>query len=180
MGDGTTPTSAYDANGNILAMQQKGVKLNASPTIDNLTYTYQSNSNKLSKVIDANSDPNTKLGDFKDGANGATDDYSYDANGNLTLDNNKAISSITYNHLNLPSVITVTGKGTITYTYDATGGKQKKVTVEGAKTVTTLYLGGSVFQNDTLQFIGHEEGRIRFKPILGAAPAAFAYDYFVK
>jgi hypothetical protein len=49
------------------------------------------------------------LGDFKDGTNTGTDDYSYDANGNLTLDNNKAISSITYNHLNLPSIITVTG-----------------------------------------------------------------------
>jgi RHS repeat-associated protein len=170
----------YDANGNIMSMQQKGLKLNTSPTIDNLAYTYQSNSNKLAKVIDAASDPNTKLGDFKDGANGSTDDYSYDVNGNLTLDNNKAISAITYNHLNLPSVITVTGKGTITYTYDAAGVKQKKVTVEGAKTTTTLYLGGAVFQNDTLQFIGHEEGRVRFTPVVGATPAKFSYDYFLK
>jgi RHS repeat-associated protein len=170
----------YDANGNILSMQQKGLKLSSSPTIDNLAYTYQSNSNKLVKVIDAASDPNTKLGDFKDGANGSTDDYNYDVNGNLTLDNNKAVSSITYNHLNLPSVITVTGKGTITYTYDAAGSKQKKVTVEGTKTTTTLYLGGAVFQNDTLQFIGHEEGRVRFTPLVGATPAKFSYDYFLK
>ena len=68
------------------------------------------------------------MGDFKDGSNGSTDDYSYDVNGNLVLDNNKAISSITYNYLNLPNVITVTGKGTITYTYDAGGNKLKKVT----------------------------------------------------
>jgi hypothetical protein len=178
--DFSTSGLTYDANGNILAMQQKGLKLNTSPTIDNLAYTYLSNSNKLAKVIDAASDPNTKLGDFKDGANGSTDDYSYDVNGNLTLDNNKAISSITYNHLNLASVITVTGKGTITYTYDAAGVKQKKVTVEGTKTTTTLYLGGAVFQNDTLQFIGHEEGRVRFTPIVGATPAKFSYDYFLK
>ena len=39
-----------------------------------------------------------KLGDFKDVA-GATD-YSYDVNGNMTLDNNKGITQITYNHLN--------------------------------------------------------------------------------
>ena len=178
--DFSTNGLTYDANGNILSMQQKGLKLNTSQTIDNLVYTYQSNSNKLAKVIDAASDPNTKLGDFKDGANGSTDDYSYDVNGNLTLDNNKAISSITYNHLNLPSVITVTGKGTITYTYDAAGSKQKKVTVEGTKTTTTLYLGGAVFQNDTLQFIGHEEGRVRFTPVVGATPAKFSYDYFLK
>ena len=54
---------------------------------------------------------NNKLGDFNDGTNGSNTDYDYDLNGNLTLDNNKAISSIVYNHLNLPSVITVTAKG---------------------------------------------------------------------
>jgi hypothetical protein len=55
-----------------------------------LTYTYQSSSNKLAKVADAVTVDN-KLGDFKDGTNGAADDYSYDVNGNLVLDNNKAI-----------------------------------------------------------------------------------------
>ncbi|TAL46036.1 MAG: hypothetical protein EPN92_06735, partial [Chitinophagaceae bacterium] len=183
MGDGVNVGTAYDANGNILQMQQWGLKLNTSPQIDNLAYTYQINSNKLAKVIDGIAGDN-KLGDFKDGANGSTDDYSYDVNGNLTLDNNKAISSITYNHLNLPSVITVTGKGTIAYTYDAAGNKIKKVTVDNtvspSKTTTTLYLGGSVYQNDTLQFIAHEEGRIRFKPIVGANPASLQYDYFLK
>ena len=52
--------------------------------------------------------------------------------------------------------------------------------VEGAKTTTTLYLGGAVFQNDTLQFIGHEEGRVRYTPVVGATPAKFNYDYFLK
>lgn len=37
-------------------------------------------------------------------------DYSYDGNGNLKLDNNEKISSITYNYLNLPFVITITWK----------------------------------------------------------------------
>jgi hypothetical protein len=107
-------------------MNQKGFKVNASALIDQMTYTYQTTSNKLAKVTDAVSDPATKLGDFHDGGNGSTDDYAYDGNGNLTLDNNKAIASITYNHLNLPNVITVTSKGTITYTYDAAGTKLKK------------------------------------------------------
>ena len=44
---------SYDANGNILGMTQKGLKLNASPIIDQLTYTYNTNSNKLLKVVDA-------------------------------------------------------------------------------------------------------------------------------
>ena len=63
-------------------MNQKGFKVNASAVIDQLSYTYQTNGNKLAKVADALSDANTKLGDFKDGTNGATDDYSYDGNGN--------------------------------------------------------------------------------------------------
>jgi RHS repeat-associated protein len=180
MGDGTNPTSAYDANGNIVGMTQNGLKLNASPIIDQLSYTYQTNTNKLAKVSDAivTSD-NGALGDFKDGSNGSTDDYSYDVNGNLALDNNKQISSITYNYLNLPSVITVTGKGNITYTYDAAGNKLQKTTVDNtvspSKTTVTTYINGFVYQNDTLQFISHEEGRIRRK-----TDGTFAYDYFLK
>ncbi len=121
------------------------------------------------------------LGDFKDGSSGSNNDYSYDVNGNLTGDLNKAISGITYNHLNLPQVITVTGKGTITYTYDAAGNKLKKVTAEtGQPTKTTLYVGGTVFENNVMQFTAHEEGRIRFNPAAGSTPASLSYDYFIK
>ena len=164
-------------------MNQKGFKVNASPTIDQLSYTYQANSNKLLKVADAISDPNTKLGDFKDGTNGATNDYSYDGNGNNKQDLNKAISGITYNYLNLPDIVTVTGKGTINYTYDAAGTKLKKTTIEGPKTTTTLYIGNIVYQNDTLQFISHEEGRARWafhKYLNGTTQYKFEYDYFLK
>ena len=101
----------------------------------------------------------------------------------IKQDLNKAISSITYNYLNLPNIVTVTGKGTITYTYDATGTKLKKTTVEGAKTTTTLYISNFVYQNDTLQFIGHEEGRARWafhKYLNGTTAYKFEYDYFLK
>ncbi len=194
----------YDANGNILTMTQKGLKLNASPTIDSLTYTYNSNSNRLLKVRDLISADN-KLGDFHDGSNGAANDYTYDVNGNLNKDLNKNISSITYNHLNLPQVITVTGKGTITYTYDAAGSKLRKVTAEspaagnGNKTITTTtnYIGGFVYETKTispadpnnpnytnkLQLAAHEEGRIR--PLFNNAASphiltGLTYDYFLK
>lgn len=127
MGNGTDPLTAYDANGNIKGMTQYGWKLGVNPTnpIDNLSYTYTSGTNKLLKVADAvTGADNGKLGDFKDGSNGAANnDYSYDLNGNLIADNNKEISSIGYNYLNLPGSITVTGKGTIAYTYDAAGTK---------------------------------------------------------
>ena len=150
MGDGTNYSSAYDANGNIKQMQQWGLKINASAQIDNLTYNYINNSNKLLNVIDAANDNTTKLGDFRASAlyqqtvpskTAGTVDYTYDVNGNLTKDLNKDIAQFTngdgiqYNHLNLPRVITVkqsatANKGTITYTYDAAGNKLQKITME--------------------------------------------------
>ncbi|MCO6498202.1 MAG: hypothetical protein J5I50_11140 [Chitinophagaceae bacterium] len=132
----------HDANGNILTMNQYGLKINTSPLIDQLSYTYQINSNKLPKVVDAANDYTSTLGDFKynPGTKGSTD-YAYDDNGNLISDANKKISSISYNYLNLPSVTTVAGTGTVTFTYDAAGNKLKKVTVDNtttpAKTTTT-------------------------------------------
>ncbi|WP_430902476.1 DUF6443 domain-containing protein, partial [Paraflavitalea sp. sgz302552] len=175
----------YDANGNILQMISRGFKL-GDPTgyIDALRYTYNTNSNKLKNVGDDYSDPNTKLGDFKDGANApGTDDYAYDVNGNMTIDNNKAIDSIQYNHLNLPAYIHVKGKGTIFYTYDALGNKLKKTVLDSTasqKTTSTAYMAGFVYEDEKLQFFGHEEGRARFKAAVGANPASFQYDYFLK
>jgi RHS repeat-associated protein len=212
MGDGSNPSTAYDNNGNIIGMTQYGWKLGASSTtpLDNMRYTYMTNSNKLKSVTDFNNDPLTKLGDFRtstahsqssaksaltsgssQSSFDAITDYTYDANGNLLRDYNKDIGNssndgIVYNYLNLPQIITVRTpagavKGTITYTYDATGNKLKKeVNETGQPLKTTLYLAGAVYENDVLQFIGHEEGRIRFKPVNGATPASLQYDYFIK
>ncbi|MBS1759288.1 MAG: hypothetical protein JST23_04110 [Bacteroidetes bacterium] len=51
----------FDSNGNILTMDQKGLKINASSYIDRLTYTYQNNTNKLAQVTDAANDKNSRL-----------------------------------------------------------------------------------------------------------------------
>ncbi len=185
MGDGSDAATAYDGNGNIKKMQQWGLKLGGSAQIDSLVYSYISGSNKLSKVNEfasGGTPANTTgfLGDFSEGTNSGND-YNYDLNGNLSLDSNKAISSIIYNHLNLPSVITVAGKGTITYTYDATGGKLKKEVAETGQTVLTLlYLGNTVYEGDDLQSISHEEGRIRITKNSQLEPNGFAFDYMLK
>lgn len=192
MGDGINPNSAYDANGNILRMKQYGLKQGSSQVIDDLQYNYNTLSNKLLNVIDAFNDPLTKLGDFRTSVlhpnNGvktvATTDYQYDGNGNMVKDLNKDLvayngsNGITYNHLNLPSLVTVRGensnKGTIEYTYDALGTKLKKTTTEGGSGKSTLYIGGFEYLNDTLQQAQHEEGRIRLSDTL------MVYDYFIK
>ncbi len=172
----------YDANGNILSMTQKGMIGITPSTIDQLTYSYRSNSNKLMAVADPINTSSAGLGDFINGTN-AGNDYKYDTSGNLIQDLNKGIASISYNHLNLPDTIIITGKGTITYLYDAAGNKLRKTVLDNtsnpAKTTVTDYLGGQVYSNDTLQLISHEDGRIR--PVFKTGqPLAYAFDYFVK
>ena len=171
----------YDANGNILNLQQKGWKISSSVTIDSLTYGYYAGSNRLDSVIDGASDTTIRLGDFtNDGNRGSA--YSYDGNGNLIADSNKKISNIIYNYLNLPTTIYFRGKGHISYLYDTRGNKLEKTVVDstygGSKTTTTKYLGGVVFVNDTLQYVTHEEGRIRYDTTGGIH--SFYYDYFLK
>jgi RHS repeat-associated protein len=187
VGNGNSPYTAFDANGNILSMNQKGLKVNSSSIIDSLVYGYITNTNKISYVTDKINDVNSKLGDFKEINNNTSQDYWYDDNGNLLGDNNKKINGITYNHLNLPYQVKVLNKGIITYTYDATGNKLQKQTVDSTsspvKITTTNYIGGFVYQNDTIQYSLHEEGRIR--PVFNNAASpgtitGFVYDYFIK
>jgi hypothetical protein len=162
-------------------MKQRGKLGVTSTTIDSLTYSYMNTgvSNKLESVADANTTDN-HLGDFKDSVG---IDYGYDSNGNLTKDLNKRITTITYSHLNLPESITIPGKGSITYQYDTGGNKLRKTVVDNTitptKTTVTDYLGGSVFEQDTLMFLAHEEGRIRAVYKTGR-PTSYAYDFFLK
>ncbi len=192
--DYTVSNLGYDANGNILTMTQNGFTVGSTSAIDQLTYTYQPNSNKLSQVGDAVNNPATQLGDFHYAGTKGSYDYTYDGNGNLNLDNNKAISTIHYNYLNLPDSIVFTGKGYIKYVYDAAGSKEQKITIDNAgsrKTVTT-YVSGFVYQwtstiagsgTDTLQFVAHEDGRARWalhKYTTGTTAYKFEYDFFEK
>ncbi len=191
---------SYDANGNIRTMNQRGWKPGGSVYIDSLFYNYYVYSNKLLNVIDSVNDPFTKLGDFRasgmymqtlpGGKTNSTVDYTYEANGHLASDRNKDLESgIAYNQLQLVRYVQVKApgggiKGGITYTYDALGNKLKKEVWEtGKPTKTTLYLGGAVYENDTLQFIGHEEGRLRYTKrrfVNGDSAYQFQYDYFLK
>lgn len=185
--DYSLPEMTYDANGNILTMRQLALKLNTSTTVDMLGYDYLPNSNKLMRVTETapgSTQPGqvNGLGDFKDGIN-TGDDYAYDANGSMVADNNKKINSIEYNHLNLPQTIKVTGKGTIEYVYDAGGNKLQKKVTEGTIITTTDYISGFVYQNNELEFTGHEEGRIRYAKkyfLNGNSAYTWQCDYFYK
>lgn len=218
MGNGVDGSDAYDANGNIKKMKHRGMKgIGGSTTIDYMTYLYYDNGNKLRSVSEPGPFIDHKLGDFTDKNSG--DDYGYDRNGNLIADLNKKIGSNTgefatsdgafkYNHLNLPSVITIKDdnnpslvKGTITYIYDAAGNKLEKRVQENAsaannnkaRDIVTTYLGGFNYETktvdqpdaanpnyqDKLMFFAQEEGRVRIEHPLNDSPL-FHYDYFVK
>ncbi len=202
---------SYDLNGNIKTLTHNGFILGGGNVVDNLSYNYMNGetSNRIMNVVDNANNPASRLGDFHyTGTKLSTaTDYGYDANGNLVSDVNKNISSITYNILNLPNQVVVTSKGTITYTYDATGNKLKKVTQENNASVvqngnnyttdittTTTYIAGFTYQSktfsnpslsalnvaDALQYIAHDEGRARIvTPLYGPGPY-YAYDYYVK
>ena len=82
------------------------------------------------------------------------------ANGNLTKDLNKNISSIQYNCLNLPSVVTFGDGSTITYTYAADGAKLRTVHKIGGTTMTTVYCGDVIYENGVQKLLLTEEGYV--------------------
>ncbi|WP_109098386.1 DUF6443 domain-containing protein [Aquimarina sp. AU58] len=146
----------YDKTGNILSLNRKGnlnEVANSFGDMDILTYTYDSG-NKLLKVADTG---NPTFG-FKDGSN-TGNDFAYDANGNMTVDNNKNISGIVYNHLNLPTRINVNGGAEyINYIYDAAGTKLKKIATTTNGKIFTEYAGNYIYKNSNLEFFNHSEG----------------------
>jgi RHS repeat-associated protein len=165
----------YDLNGNIRTLKRLGATGNV---LDSLYYGY--NGNQLLKVKDAGD----KTKGFVDGAN-TTSDYAYDENGNMNRDLNKAVGStltdnahmIVYNYLNQPTQITKNTNENIKYTYDVAGRKlmQQVYNASNLLIKTIDYAGEFIYQNDTLQFINHEEGRV-----VMTTPVTPEYQYHLK
>ncbi|WP_299438790.1 DUF6443 domain-containing protein [uncultured Aquimarina sp.] len=168
---------SYDQNGNILALERKGpIDINTASfgVMDDLAYDYQKG-NQLAYV----SDTSGVAEGFTDG-NTSGNDYLYDVNGNMTVDKNKDISLITYNHLNLPESIEFISRvpgaeKRIDYAYDATGVKLRKVVTNYPAVNTTEYAGNYIYESNyslglplgpnnsddkVLQFFNHPEGYI--------------------
>jgi len=163
----------YDKMGNIVSLQRQGKLDSGYGMMDNLTYSYTGN--RLTRVSDAASPAITYANAFHfvDRANVANE-YTYDVNGNLTKDLNKNITAITYNALNLPSVITFADGNTITYGYDAAGSKLSVAYKSGGSTVKTEYAGNKVYKNGTLSMILTQEG---YLTLAGTTPT---YYYYLK
>ena len=176
----------YDKNGNIMSLNRRGSHNAFNQVIDLLTYQY--NGNQLQNVAE---DPmgNAAAG-FIDGNIGTptNPDYLYDAYGNMTVDKNKKISNIRYNHLNLPTEITFNGnrQTRINYTYNAAGVKVSKNAAldlnenQNLQTSTTLYLGGYQYNNNILQFFPQAQGYVKHNINPNTNNSEFDYVYQYK
>lgn len=166
----------YDVNGNILTLTRNqnkktisGITISSAPeVIDQLQYSYQNlsggnaNTNVLTKVEDLASTTAASKG-FVNGVVNGNAEYTYDTNGSITKDENKGISSITYNMLGLQQVITFSNGKKIEYVYDATGNKRTVRTLQGTTLQTnTNYCGIFVYEGTTptLSFFSSPGGRV--------------------
>ena len=166
---------SYDLNGNIKTLNRMGFDGSGFSQIDQMTYTYENNSNILKSVSDAAKD---NYG-FKEEHQGSTD-YVYDDNGNMTEDKNKGIT-ITYNHLNLPVKVTFDSNEEITWTYDAAGVKLRKYTDDGQGNTTEKNYVGSIeyikgANGYEVEAIYHSEGRV----IPTDAEGKYQFEYTLK
>jgi RHS repeat-associated protein len=141
--------------------------------VDNLTYAYQGNrlkavddavtGNQLPRPQNYHGAPTSLAGDFQEAGVKLGQEYLYDANGNLTQDKNKGITGIVYNHLNLPKQIHFGSVGdSIVFRYTATGQKVAKLVYQTGKPtpLRTDYLGPYQYEQDSLKFFPHAEGRV--------------------
>ncbi len=143
----------YDLNGNIIGLWRNGP---SGENLDVLRFDYgTSGGNQLLKV----SDTGDKSRGFVEPLLTSGNDYAYDANGNMTRDKNKGITAITYNLFNLPYVVSK-GGSKVYYSYDATGHKLSQSLVAGKQRKSTDYSGDFIYENDSLRFVNHEEGRV--------------------
>jgi len=187
---------SYDDNGNILTLRRRGLLQNATHAtgkqygaVDNLSYAYQGNrllsvddavtGNQLPRPKNYNGAPTSLAGDFQEAGVRLGQEYLYDANGNLTQDQNKGITGILYNHLNLPRQIHFGAVGdSVVFRYAASGQKVAKLVYQTGKSVQrTDYLGPYQYEQDSLKFFPHAEGRVlRFVSTDAAGQAKVSYQ----
>ena len=143
----------YDLNTKMLSIRRKGAD---DSQMDNLVLDYGNAGNQLQSVTDS---WDTEEG-FADG-NTVGADYTYDANGNRITDKNKGITAYTYNYMNQREKVTFQDGNYLLYVYDAMGNKLSQSVYNASHQLQkkTDYAGEFFYENDTLKYISHEEGR---------------------
>ncbi|NBB32079.1 hypothetical protein GVN22_27415, partial [Cellulophaga sp. BC115SP] len=150
---------SYRLDGSIKTLKRWSGPLGGTSR-DDLAYSYASNlSVQLTSVLD-----NTNDSKGYNDVNKTTTDFSYDANGNLVVDNDKGITNINYNLLNLVNKVSFADKQ-VSYYYDGSGTKWSYVN-SGPGGINKIYIGGSEYINQgtiTLNRIFTSEGHVQLR-----------------
>lgn len=141
----------YDELGNILSLNRNAT---ASTYLNKLTYDYGSGTQRGNILLDVQD-------------NGGTEAYnstfSYQSGSGSETGNTKTnVQQITYNELNLPSVITFSTGKTITFNYSSTGEQlERKIVQGGTVAEDRSYIHGIEYVAGGMEYIHTEEGRAR-------------------
>ncbi len=121
----------YDEAGNILSL----TRLNSGQPMDNLSYYYGNEGNRLLSIQDRGRDADRQncieYHDYSANPN----EMLYDYNGNLLKDPDRSIWKMEYNILNLPTYIEFMNGERIFNYYDAAGQKYKSITLSIPQTI---------------------------------------------
>ncbi|MDX5438734.1 MAG: DUF6443 domain-containing protein, partial [Pontibacter sp.] len=176
----------YDGNGNLKAMKRMGLRSEANGVkaygqIDDLSYKYETGRGNLLLGVD-DTQLTASTHDFEDKGgrkySAGLPEYDYDANGSMTKDDNKGITEVRYNHLNLPYYIAFAPGSRIEYVYSAAGVKlQKRVYQNNMLSGTTDYAAGFVYEQGEPVFVHTAEGRAIYRP---EQTYKWKYEYFIK
>lgn len=121
----------YDANGNILSYLRNGTTAGSLPlAMDDLTYHYQTGTNKLTSLSDGVSSGNYAIDIDQQSAN----NYTYDAIGNMVKDKAAGISKINWTVYG--KIKSIQGLNHNEYGYSADGNRIRKTSGDS----TTFYL----------------------------------------
>ncbi|HEY0066730.1 MAG TPA: DUF6443 domain-containing protein [Flavisolibacter sp.] len=173
-------TYAYDHNGNItnLSRYTIPVGLTTRQLCDQLVYTY--NGNKLTKVEDNATGTYATMG-FNNRVNEAVE-YSYDTRGNIYMDRNKGITSITFGFLDPNNYAYAplevhTGTSNIRYNRTPSGKAYIKTVTTAAGAAKTHYMEEFEYSETVMQFFRTDEGRVIWNNTATATPV---YEYTIK
>lgn len=161
----------YDWNGNLSKLTRRG---STGAYIDSISYGYKYYTNQLDYTEDYNGD--APGWDFPGTLTGSNH-YQYDANGNLTRDDCKAVS-VSYNSFNLPLELDFGNNQKLSYYYDGSGRKITKINTPGTYYPTnTEYRGQLVHQSSngvsSLKYIITPEGRLKNTGFSGRTPRQY-------
>lgn len=119
----------YDANGNILSLERNALASVGTQKMDNLTYHYYTNSNKLEYVTEGSGTSTSAYGTDIDGQSAGN--YTYDQIGNLIHDTQEEIQDIKWNvYGKITQVIrtsTCQSKPDLEFFYDPQGNRIEKI-----------------------------------------------------